>query len=365
MFARLLLAAALLVPAPATHLGSLGRSRLEVEGGRVRLLLQCQVASLGEVIQDLDADGDGALSSAELAARAEEVRAYVRAHFRVDVPREGGAQAAEGAPLELDFLGLRRTRVEDAPFRGRVPPRYDDWVDVEAQLALDGPPRALTVASTLFAETSPDHLDLASVRWPGGAEDEALLGPGGRSARFDAPPPRAAGERLRAGARAVAGRWEPFALLLAFALGTRARRELLRAVGAYVLAAVAGGALAGAVDAAQQAPFLGFAAALAVAYVAADALLHPAAERARALEGALFGLLHGASCVAESPAPGGALFALGLAAVAALAACGAVLFGLALAHVTRAADARRRALVVRPLAAALVVAGLAGFLSRL
>jgi hypothetical protein len=63
MLAPLALAACALA-----HPNSVSSSRLEVDGRELRLVLRCQARTLIESLAQVDADGDGLLTAAELEA---------------------------------------------------------------------------------------------------------------------------------------------------------------------------------------------------------------------------------------------------------------------------------------------------------
>ena len=108
---RLLLAAAVVAApavgrAPARHPDSLSTTLVEIQGDEALLSMQLQVLSVLEVVEGLDADGDGEITAAELDARRAEVFAYVLGHYLLwtgtDRDMEGGVPLMP-EPLELVF----------------------------------------------------------------------------------------------------------------------------------------------------------------------------------------------------------------------------------------------------------------------
>lgn len=358
--------AALLVLAPPglAHPDSLSGTLLEVRGDEVHVRLRCQVLSLLEVIPDLDADGDGEVDGPEVAAKRVEILAYLMEHYVLftgsDRDLTGGVPLAP-APLDVAHLGPGaeeargyRAGAVDATFVFRAPELVRD----------------LLVHSTLFVDTSPDHIDYATIVW----SDELTVGlaldrdmPRGRS---DPTGRGAFTAFLRAGFVGLRDHWVLPAFALALGLASRGRRGRWVA-GVLGVLAVVGGVLAG--DAlglqarSSQAGLVRAAAALSVAYLGVRGL-EGGRRQAPAIEAALFGFAHG---LALQLAFGALLVREPVASTAAagllLGAAGpAVLIGLLAGLGARPTAAGAAPPVwLRTGSAALVLVGLWAFIERL
>jgi len=294
------LASLLCLSLAAPHPNSLSSSRLRVEGAQVFHTLRCQVASLLEVVGDLDPDGDGRVSASEIERRRGEIFDYVGARY---VLRTGaGLDLAGGARLRFEPIAARLAAPptgEDDPFR------LQDWVDVETVHHAGEPIRDLLVESTLFADTSPDHKDLCRIEWEGGFEETLLLDrdrPRARSAPGEGSAFRAF---LVLGWKHILAGWDHLAFLAVLVLATRRFRSLLGVVTAFTLAHSCTLALAAfeIVDVSGHARLVEAGIALSIAYVATENLLFPMRKRAPWPEAFGFGLLHGlgfAGFLAES-----------------------------------------------------------------
>lgn len=341
---------ALLFACPAPHDDSLSFSRVEVAGSEASVTLTVQVLSLAEVVDGLDADGDGRLSGEELERRRGPVGTYCSSRYAL---RSGAAADEPGSGRALAPADVR---VEREGLDGR-------WVTV--RFACRDPLGAidsLELSVDPFVETSPAHLDRAEVVWSGARYASLWLGPGARRQVVAPPGP---GEVLVAGLRSglhrAAVRPELAALVLLLASGT-ARRRPLAGVTALFLALH----LTGVVLASRGSPGLGWlpprsvglAAVLSVPYLAADLELC-GAGRPRRVEAALFGLVHGlsfdpglAATLARVPERGASL--AGTIVAASLVAALGLVLALPVAASGRAAGIRWL----------LAVAGLAWFAAR-
>ena len=72
-----MIVALLAVAALALHPNSLSSTRIEVHGPRIDVIVRCQTESLLEVIDGLDANGDGMVEALELEESADAIIAYV------------------------------------------------------------------------------------------------------------------------------------------------------------------------------------------------------------------------------------------------------------------------------------------------
>ncbi|MCP3914009.1 MAG: hypothetical protein GY711_00455 [bacterium] len=326
----------------ALHTGSVSASRLVVEGARAELSVRCQVLSLQEVIEGLDADADGFVETGELEQHADEVSSYVASHYRV--------RAAAG--LSVSPTAVRRVRTSG-------PDRLTGYelVDVQFAIRAERPIEELSLEVDLFRATSPDHVDTAEIRWNGRKPLGRLFTP--RDEHWEVRAPGAiTGEMHIDGLKRGWSAWAGPCALAALMLAAAGRKQALRVGAVFLAAEVATIALAVHWGiAASLTRTIILAAPLSVAYVAADYLMrHP--DRARVLEVLVFGVVSG--------------LALALALSAALAderdaqlGLAAFLGGLALSRlacVAVAAAVLGRATRLTLAGAALLVVGLVGFL---
>ncbi len=259
-----------------------------VEGAVAHVSLRCQTLSLLEVIENLDADGDGAVDPAELAARQADIVHYVGEHY---VLRSGTDRDMQGgARLRLQGAQLR----QGASSESAGPGFRAGAVDLELDFAADEPIGDLLLDVTLFHSTSPDHIDLASVVWPDGSQQTFGLTLRGPRARADFDGKGLFVAFLELGTRHILAGWDHLAFLAALVLGSSGLRRLFVGVTAFTLAHSVTLALAatGTVNAMRHAALVEMTIALSIAYVAAENLLTQPG-RSRWQEVFLIGLVHG------------------------------------------------------------------------
>jgi hydrogenase/urease accessory protein HupE len=272
----LFLAAACAASALA-HEVSRSSSRIDVDGARAAVEIQCQARSLAEALP-IDLDLDGAIDTGELERGRGQVERYLRERYRV--------RPDEAAP-ELD---LRLERLE--PFRAP-----DGEALVRARLAATAPQplERLTVAVTLFRERDPYHLDTASIAWNGAAPVAWVFGEGVETWRFLPADARRGGvlaTYLRLGVAHILTGYDHLAFLVALLVASRRLRSMVAIVTAFTAAhSVTLGAAALEVVALPARP-VELAIALSVAYVGAENLLVEEA-RGRSVVAFVFGLVHG------------------------------------------------------------------------
>ncbi len=277
----------LALAAASTHPDSLSSTLLTVEGRRVRLEQRLQIASLLEVLPDLDADGDRFVSRSELDRARERVFAYLGSHYELRTGTGGdldGGETLMGRPVSL-LLG--------APDRtGAVEPVH---VDVRIEYEWARELEDLVVETSLFLEKSPAHRDFASAVWNGASAGTVVLDASAPSWRFRPGGRGVWRDFFRAGVEHILGGWDHLAFVFALLFATRRLRALLGVVTAFTVAHSSTLALsvAGWVDFSAHARFVESAIALSIAYVAADHLIAPTRRRAHWLEAFAFGLVHG------------------------------------------------------------------------
>lgn len=282
--AQLLLAATL-----ALHPNSLSSSRIEVAGSEAHLVLRGQVLSYLEVIEGLDADGDGAVTAAEVVARRSEILDYVARHYRVftgtDRDMDGGIELA-AEPGSVTFSG----EVGDGPV-----PFLGGRIDVEMRYLAPASIEDLMVDVALFRRTSPDHVDFASIHWSG--EEPDLFGIGARAprARSDPTGRGAFGMFFRLGFDHIMSGFDHLAFVLALVFASRRLRSLLGVVTAFTLAhsVTLGLSAIDVIDLSAHAPLVEAIIALSISFVAVDALVRTTVTRTRWPEAFGFGLVHG------------------------------------------------------------------------
>lgn len=301
-----------LAPAP-WHADSLSETLIEVRGAEALLSMRLQVLSLLEVIDDLDDDGDGEVSTEEVKAKQSEILGYVLEHYGVWTGTDRDLDG--GVPLLPTPMRLWHTprRDGDGYRKGSV--------SLELLYKHDAPIRDLMVESTLFLLTSPAHVDIVTLQWDEeNASTFSLSGTMPR-ARFDPEGRGAFTTFLALGFRHILSGWDHLAFLAALVLGSRRLSSLLGVVTAFTVAHSITLALAalGLVKVWQYSGFIEALIALSIAYVATDCLVHPRIKRARWIEAGVFGLVHGlgfAGFLGESlireQARGMALFAFNL-----------------------------------------------------
>lgn len=271
------------------HPDSLSSSTLVVRGREAELTLRCQVLSLLEVVEGLDADGDGRVEAEELGSREAEVLAYVDEHYRL---RTGSDRDLEGGD-RLVARGLSAELV-DAPGNSVAGYRLGA-VDVRLVYTAPAEIRDLLIEMRLFLETSPGHIDVTTLVWPDGTEETHVLRASSPVVRSDPTGRGAFTAFLALGFRHILGGWDHIAFLVALLLASKRLRSLLWVVTAFTLAHSVTLALAalGVLDVGRFGGFIEAMIALSIAYVAAETLLLPGQRRARWPEAFVFGLVHG------------------------------------------------------------------------
>lgn len=291
---RLTLALAILsaitcAPIASAHPDSLSTSVIRVHGAQARVTVRCQVLSLLEVIEGLDADGNGVVDAPEVNARRGAIEAYVTDHFslRTRTTREmTGGEAL--APTVL------RVTHADPGIRDGL--RYREGsVDVEIDFIADVPIEDLLVEATLFHATSPDHIDLTRVEWPDGEVEHGATYIDAPRTRFDRTGRGAFGAFLIMGWRHILGGWDHLAFVAVLVLAARRLRSVLGVVTAFTIAhsLTLLVSVLGLINLADHRGLVEAAIALSIAYVACDSIVHPNARFGRAPEAFVFGLLHG------------------------------------------------------------------------
>ncbi|MDP6409768.1 MAG: HupE/UreJ family protein [Planctomycetota bacterium] len=271
------------------HPNSMSSSLVRVEGERAYVTLRCQVLSFLEVIEGLDADEDGTVSAEEVEARRREIFAYAKSHYIVVTGSDREHYGGEALLAELESVALERAGPGD-------PLGYGAGA---IELAMVFPARALIsdlmLDVTLFWETSPDHIDLATIEWPGDVTDHFTLSRATPTGRSDPEGRGAFGVFLRLGWEHILDGWDHLCFVFALVLCSRKLRSLLAVVTAFTLAHSLSLALSvlGVVEFSAHARFIEAAIALSIAYVAVDNLAYPRLERPRWLEAFVFGLIHG------------------------------------------------------------------------
>ncbi|MEZ6013486.1 MAG: hypothetical protein R3F49_00095 [Planctomycetota bacterium] len=364
------------------HPNSLSASRIDVRGARVVVAIEVQVLSLAEVIEGFDEDRDGRVEAADITQHADEIGAYLSAHYRVAA---APVPPGEAGPAPSSFAGERSgwpalalaepVSVREASMREGVFGDLEQYVRADLVFAASEAPEALAVTVELFAETSPEHRDLAVVVWNGVEVDAFDL------AARDHRLVTASAEALARGRPAftryfegVARRpetwWGLAALAVLLALGARDRKGAAFASLTLGALAVCGIALASVLVSGHPpnprfVRFVGLAVPLSVAYVGLDSLLARQA-RPRLLEAAVFGLIAGAALYerfrGELVREAATEFQPASLVRPALQGLGAAALGITLlAALVTFAALRDRATPRRALAAAALIAGLVEF----
>lgn len=273
----------------SAHPDSLSSSRLMVQGDRVELTLRCQVQSLLEVIDGLDADLDGRVDATELQAREAEVGAYVSDRYRLRTGSDRDLAGGERLHARGEGCSLvEPDDVDQAGFRSGA-------VDVQVTYSAERPVRDLLIEMRLFLETSPDHIDVATLVWPDGIEETHVLRGAAPIVRSDPTGRGAFVAFATLGFQHILGGWDHLAFLVALLLASKRLRSLLWVVTAFTVAHSVTLALAAleVVDVGRYSGFVEALIALSIAYVAAESLVLPREERARWPEAFAFGLVHG------------------------------------------------------------------------
>ena len=271
------------------HPDSMSSSRVVIDGREARVTLRCQVLSLLEVIDGLDADGDGEVTAGEVLVRQDAILGYVGEHYQLRTGTDRDLRG--GVPLAAMPVGVTwgaETTGGQVPFLGGR---------VDCELVYVGPEelRDILIEVSLFHDTSPDHVDFATIEWPGRDPELHGIVPRAPRVRSDPSGRGAFAAFLRLGFRHILEGWDHLAFVLALVLVSRRLRSLLLVVTAFTAAHSVTLALSalGVIDLSAHGPLIEAVIALSIAYVAVDGLVHPKRRRSFWLEAFLFGLVHG------------------------------------------------------------------------
>lgn len=285
----MILAPLVLLLCAAPHPGSISSSRVVIDGTRAEVRLRCQLLSLVEVIDGLDADGDGQVTEVELDAREAEVEAYVGRHYRLFV---GSGRDLQGG-VALTLEGFTQSWL--------APENFTDLgsdgggAEFEFQLVAQEEIRDLMLEVTLFHDTSPDHVDLATLHWPSGTRSSFGVTREYPRARSDPSGRGVFGAFLKLGFDHILSGWDHLAFVVVLLLGARSVRSLLGIVTAFTVAhsVTLGLSATKLVDFSAYTGLVELVIALSIAYMAVDNLLRDPSARSRWLEAFAFGLIHG------------------------------------------------------------------------
>lgn len=277
---------------PAFHPESLSSSRIEVDGNEARLTMRCQALSLEEILPWLDANGDGEVDAAEVDAQQALITDYISQNYTLTVGSNRDLQGGVRLIPE-PILAQRVAGPEEA-----TPGYRKGAVDVTMVYRSDGPIQDLLIEHTLFQETSPGHVDIASVEFTTDGESLSrtfVLDENAPFARWDPTGRGAFSAFVKLGWQHILSGWDHLAFLVALVLASRRLRSLLAVVTAFTLAHSVTLALAstGTIQVARFAPFIETLIALSIAYVALDSVFQPRRQLARWPEAFGFGLIHG------------------------------------------------------------------------
>jgi hypothetical protein len=264
-------------------------SLVRVEGERAHVTLRCQVLSFLEVIEGLDADEDGTVTEAEVEARRRAIFEYAKAHYLVITGSDREHRGGQALLAELEGMILEEAGPRDPLGYGA------GAIELTMTFPARVPIRDVLLDVTLFWETSPDHIDLATIEWPDGVTDHFILNQGTPTGRSDPEGRGAFGVFLRLGWEHILDGWDHLCFVFALVLCSRRLGSLLAVVTAFTLAHSVSLALSalGVVDLSAHARFIEAAIALSIAYVAVDNLAYPRLARPRWVEAFVFGLIHG------------------------------------------------------------------------
>lgn len=264
------------------HPSSVSRSELWVSDYGIALSMRVQLATWEEVFPDLDANGDGALSQAELAPYQERMRAYVATHYVL--------RAEEDSPAIEPRLLKARPYMDSSARQSLL----REWVDLDFEYRAGQVLSGVLIESNVFTLGSPDHIDVLTAHLRGGVEAHYKLSAAEPLARIGSFPALDRRSGMKRGLRGGMSNFAlPAFLLAAFLAGLRLGGLMCIAgvlVGVQLLAFIPVlGELAGALE---QRGLLSVGEALLVAYVCTQTLLKPESDRSLWVEALLMGLLH-------------------------------------------------------------------------
>jgi len=267
------------IPSLAGHPDSQSLTEIWVTDEHLSIHFQVQLESLAEVLELVDSDQDGALSSQELLVSEGSILAYLDQHLRLTGASGEGAQLS--LPLVQSELNLMN-QGEPLERDGRV------WLEASYRLPLEFELDRLWVTIDPFFETSPGHLSTLIVHWPDALPDLEILSRGqadwsgvrGASLR---------GEALREGFLVGLLGAAPLIVLLLAAGSTRAGWDLL----VWFLAALLAPLWVTRLGFQLELRTLGLACAVGAVYLGSDVALNPGA-RIRWLTAGIMGTAMGA-----------------------------------------------------------------------
>ncbi|GJM22720.1 MAG: membrane protein [Planctomycetota bacterium] len=300
----------------APHPGSLSSSRVRVVDDTADVTLRVQVLSLLEVLPALDANADGTVTPAEVAAHDAEIFGYVSDHYTLAVGSARDHSGGEG--LLAEYVSLTALRPDEVMastgYRAGA-------VDVQLRYRHSAPIRDLLLTCTLFFDTSPDHIDTAQIQWADGTPQHFGLNAREPTARVDREGRGALLAYLRLGWEHILDGWDHLAFVALLVVSALSLRGLLAVITAFTLAhsITLAAVVLQWIDVSGVAHMVEPAIALSIAYVAAENLLQRTAPRSRWYEAFVFGLVHGLGFAAylgrsllEEPARGTALLGFNL-----------------------------------------------------
>jgi hydrogenase/urease accessory protein HupE len=266
----------------AAHPDSHSASRVVVEGARVSVELAWQARSLAEALP-VDADGDGRLSEAELAAARGALAAYALERYTLSA--EGIGAGGTTAPLPGRLVAL----VSEP-----AGPLEEQWLVLELAFEAERALAELVIEARLFAEQNPLHYDACELSWNGAPPATFLFGIDGASWHFRPalPPGGVFRGFFRLGLEHIASGYDHLAFLAALFLAASGVRALVGLATAFTAAHSLSLALAALGAVRLPAELVELAIAMSIAYVGAlDLLLR--GPSARWVEALGFGLVHG------------------------------------------------------------------------
>jgi hypothetical protein len=271
------------------HPDSLSTSVVRVDGAQASVTLRCQILSLVEVIDGLDADSDGIVEAPEVDAKQSEIARYINDHFALFTRTNRDLSGGQRLIATVERITHAEPGIRDGL-------RYREGsVDIELACAATVEIQDLIVEATLFHTTSPDHIDLTRIEWPDGVVEHGATYIDVPRTRFDRAGRGAFGAFLMMGWRHILGGWDHLAFVGVLVLAARRLGSVLGVVTAFTVAHSVTLAISvlGLINLADHRGLVEAAIALSIAYVACDSLLHPNPKLGRAPEAFVFGLLHG------------------------------------------------------------------------